>query len=107
MQSERLYNAVKGMGGIIKLVKLPHERHGYRARESIMHALYEQDKWLQTYVESGWNPPETKDTPSMIGGASANKEGAQEEVNLTAKVSMFVVILGMYALKFGLGKSNL
>lgn len=29
IQSERLYNAVKGMGGIVKLVKLPFERHGY------------------------------------------------------------------------------
>jgi len=109
MQSERLYNAVKGMGGIIRLVKLPFERHGYRARQSIMHALYEQDMWLQTYVESGWTPPETEqEKKARVGGGSSGdgEKDGQEEANLTTKVTMFMVIVGMYALKFGLGKST-
>jgi dipeptidyl aminopeptidase/acylaminoacyl peptidase len=42
MQSERMYQAVSGQGGVVKLCILPHESHGYKARESIMHTLAEQ-----------------------------------------------------------------
>lgn len=51
MQSERLYQAVKGLGGSSRLVMLPHESHGYRARESILHMLWEQTRWLDTYLK--------------------------------------------------------
>jgi len=51
MQSERFYSAVKGHGGTARLVMLPHESHGYRARESIMHMLWEMTNWLEKYVE--------------------------------------------------------
>lgn len=51
IQSERFYNAVKGHGGTARLVMLPHESHGYRARESIMHMLWEMDSWLEKYVK--------------------------------------------------------
>jgi dipeptidyl aminopeptidase/acylaminoacyl peptidase len=44
MQSERFYQALKGHGGTCRLVLLPHESHGYSARESIMHTLYEMDR---------------------------------------------------------------
>ncbi|MBN2432576.1 MAG: prolyl oligopeptidase family serine peptidase [Acidobacteria bacterium] len=50
MQSERLYDAVKGLGGTARLVMLPHESHGYLARESIMHMLWETWQWLEKYV---------------------------------------------------------
>ena len=50
MQSDRLFNALKGLGGVVKLVKLPAERHGYRARESILHSLHEQYEWLRQHV---------------------------------------------------------
>lgn len=52
IQSERLYNAIKGHGGTARLVFLPKEFHGYRARESILHTLWEQDQWLETYVKN-------------------------------------------------------
>jgi dipeptidyl aminopeptidase/acylaminoacyl peptidase len=52
MQSERLYNALKGMGRTARLVMLPHESHGYRAYESIMHMLWETDRWLEEYVKN-------------------------------------------------------
>lgn len=52
VQSERLYSAVKGMGGTIRLVMLPKEFHGYRSRESILHTLWEQDQWLEKYVKN-------------------------------------------------------
>ena len=55
LQSERLYQAVRGTGGTIRLVLLPHESHGYRARESIEHVLYEMISWFDMYVK---NAPE-------------------------------------------------
>lgn len=51
MQSERFYQALKGLGATSRLVLLPHEEHGYRARESIMHMLHETDRWLDQYVK--------------------------------------------------------
>ena len=58
LQSERLYGALKGLGGTARLVLLPAESHGYRARESLLHMLWEQDQWLDTYVKSA-GPRET------------------------------------------------
>jgi len=52
IQSERLYSAIKGHGGTVRLVLLPKEFHGYRSRESIMHTFYEQDAWLEKYVKN-------------------------------------------------------
>ncbi|MES3021861.1 MAG: prolyl oligopeptidase family serine peptidase [Pseudomonadota bacterium] len=52
MQSERMFQAVKGLGGTARLVMLPNESHAYRARESIMHMLYETNSWLDKYVKN-------------------------------------------------------
>ena len=52
IQSERLYQAIKGLGGTARLVMLPYEAHGYRARESVMHMLWEMDRWLDKYVKN-------------------------------------------------------
>ncbi|KAK3151408.1 hypothetical protein QOZ80_3AG0245450 [Eleusine coracana subsp. coracana] len=49
MQSDRFFNALKGHGALSRLVILPFESHGYSARESIMHVLWETDRWLQNY----------------------------------------------------------
>ncbi|KAK4418052.1 putative glutamyl endopeptidase, chloroplastic [Sesamum alatum] len=49
MQSDRFYNALKGHGALCRLVILPFESHGYAARESVMHVLWETDRWLQKY----------------------------------------------------------
>ncbi len=51
MQSERYFNALKGLGATVRLVMLPKESHGYRARESILHMLWEQDQWLERYLK--------------------------------------------------------
>ncbi|MDP2284617.1 MAG: prolyl oligopeptidase family serine peptidase [Pseudohongiella sp.] len=51
IQSERMYQAVRGVGGPTRLVMLPHESHGYQARESLMHMLWETIEWLDTYVK--------------------------------------------------------
>ena len=50
LQSKRYFNALKGLGATVRLVMLPKESHGYRAKESILHVLWEQDQWLEKYV---------------------------------------------------------
>jgi dipeptidyl aminopeptidase/acylaminoacyl peptidase len=52
IQTERFYNAIKGHGGTSRYVLLPYESHGYRAKESLLHMLYEMDRWLETYVKT-------------------------------------------------------
>ncbi len=52
MQSERLYQAIKGLGGTSRLVMLPLESHGYRARESVLHMLWETVTWLDEFVKN-------------------------------------------------------
>ena len=51
IQSERMYNAIKGHGGTARFVLLPYESHGYRGRESVLHTLWEMDNWLEKYVK--------------------------------------------------------
>ena len=51
LQSERYFNALKGLGATVRLVMLPKESHGYRAKESIYHLLWEQDEWLEKHVK--------------------------------------------------------
>ena len=51
IQSERLFQAMKGLGGTARLVMLPYESHGYRARESVLHMMWETDQWLEKYVK--------------------------------------------------------
>ncbi len=53
VQSERLYQAIRGNGGTCRLVMLPHESHGYEARESVEHVLFEQFAWFDKYVKNG------------------------------------------------------
>ena len=53
IQSERMFNAIKGNGGTVKYITLPYEAHGYRGRENILHLLNEQFEWLEKYVKSG------------------------------------------------------
>ncbi len=52
IQSERLFQAIKGNGGIARLVILPHESHGYLARESNLHVLAEMLDWADKYVKN-------------------------------------------------------
>ncbi|QQX75584.1 MULTISPECIES: alpha/beta hydrolase family protein [Aequorivita] len=52
LQSERYFNALKGLGATARLVMLPKESHGYSAKESILHMLWEQDQWLDKYVKN-------------------------------------------------------
>ncbi len=52
IQSERYYHALKGNGKTVRYVVLPLESHGYAARESIEHVLYEMISWFGRYVKN-------------------------------------------------------
>jgi dipeptidyl aminopeptidase/acylaminoacyl peptidase len=51
IQSDRMYQALRGTGGKVRLVMLPFEAHGYAARESVEHTLYEMLAWFDRYVK--------------------------------------------------------
>ena len=51
VQSERMYAALKGNGGNVRYVQLPLESHGYIAKESRRHVIWEMVNWLDTYVK--------------------------------------------------------
>jgi len=50
MQSERLFSALQGNGGVAKLIMLPGEAHGYRAAESVLHVQAETIEWLNRHL---------------------------------------------------------
>ena len=52
IQSERLFAAISGNGGTARLVMLPLEAHGYSAKESVEHTLYEMVQWFDKYVKN-------------------------------------------------------
>jgi dipeptidyl aminopeptidase/acylaminoacyl peptidase len=52
IQSERMYNAIKGFGGTVRYVVLPYEAHGYRGKENLLHMLYEMNAWMDKYVKN-------------------------------------------------------
>ncbi len=52
VQTERFYNALKGHGATTRFVLLPYESHGYQGKESVLHMLWEMDRWLEKYVKN-------------------------------------------------------
>lgn len=58
VQSEKLYEALRGVGATVRFVMLPYESHGYSARESIEHVLYEMLSWFDRYVKNA--PPRSR-----------------------------------------------
>jgi len=58
IQSERLFAAISGNGGTARLVMLPFEAHGYSAKESTEHTLYEMVQWFDKYVKNAKPRPE-------------------------------------------------
>jgi dipeptidyl aminopeptidase/acylaminoacyl peptidase len=60
IQSERLYAALKGHGATVRYVTLPHEAHGYAARETLLHVLAERLNWFDKYVKNA-GPKATAD----------------------------------------------
>jgi len=65
VQSERLFQAIRGNGGTARLVMLPHEGHAYLARESVMHVLAEELDWLERWLgPGGEHVPASEDVPA-------------------------------------------
>ncbi len=65
IQSERMFNAIKGHGGTVKYISLPYESHGYAGRENILHTLAEQFEWLEKYVKNA-GKDEKKNEPKAF-----------------------------------------
>src|SRR5262249_39007455 len=68
IQSERMYQAIKGNGGIVRYVQLPYEAHGYLARESTEHTLGERVNWFDKWVKNA-----APETPAKTASAGAAK----------------------------------
>jgi dipeptidyl aminopeptidase/acylaminoacyl peptidase len=51
LQTERYFQALKGLGAPARMVILPKEQHSYVARENILHLLWEQDRFLEKYLK--------------------------------------------------------
>ncbi|XP_031404753.1 probable glutamyl endopeptidase, chloroplastic [Punica granatum] len=81
MQSDRFFNALKGHGALCRLVVLPFESHGYSARESIMHVLWETDRWLQKHCVS--NTADVSADPAQSEN-DADKDAADSEKKAAA-----------------------
>src|SRR5258708_30442926 len=73
IQSERLYQAIKGNGGLVRYVQLPYEAHGYLARETIEHVLFEMVTWFDKWVKNA--PPATPNVTASAGGGHEPKFG--------------------------------
>lgn len=60
IQSERMFNAIKGHGGTARYVSLPYESHGYTGKENLLHVLAEQFDWLEKFVKNPVVAPSDK-----------------------------------------------
>ncbi len=67
IQSERMYQAIRGTGGTVRLVMLPLESHGYAARETTEHVLYEMLDWFDRHVKNA--PPRTQEQKAAAAAA--------------------------------------
>ena len=52
LQTERYFQALKGLGATARMLILPKESHGYAAKENILHLLWEQDQFLEKYLKN-------------------------------------------------------
>ena len=52
LQTERYFQALKGLGAPVRMVLLPKESHGYVAEENIFHLLWEQDQFLEKHLKN-------------------------------------------------------
>jgi dipeptidyl aminopeptidase/acylaminoacyl peptidase len=55
LQSEQFFEAIRGNGGVVRLVMLPFESHWYLSMESNEHVLYEMLSWFDRWVKNA--PP--------------------------------------------------
>jgi dipeptidyl aminopeptidase/acylaminoacyl peptidase len=72
IQSERMYEAVRGNGGTVRLVFLPAEAHGYRAKETIEHVNWEKLRWFDKWVK---DPPPPNLRPNATNNNNEKNDG--------------------------------
>ncbi|KAK6803896.1 hypothetical protein RDI58_001680 [Solanum bulbocastanum] len=89
MQSDRFFNALKGHGALCRLVILPYESHGYGARESIMHTLWETDRWLQKHCVYSSDVSACKDNAEGTVDSQSKAVGAAGDPLNSATVPPF------------------
>ena len=77
IQSERFYVALKGHGATVRYVTLPHEAHGYAARESVLHTVAEMLNWANE-----WTKPATSHGPA----AEVTASGQQDEISTSSSL---------------------
>ena len=94
LQSKRLFQAIKGNGGTARLVMLPEESHGYRARESVLHVQAETVDWLEQYVKHaqattvwiGVTPSKKSNRPGIYRAVLDASSGQLSEPTLAAEI---------------------
>lgn len=52
LQTERYFQALKGLGAPVRMVLLPKESHSYVAKENILHLLWEQEQFLDQHLKN-------------------------------------------------------
>jgi len=67
MQSDRMYEALNGLGKTVTLVQYPYEDHGPAGRESVLDYWARVIEWFDKYVKSG----------DVKGSAATASEGAR------------------------------
>ncbi|MFV0421078.1 S9 family peptidase [Oleidesulfovibrio sp.] len=67
-QSVRLHQALVGLGKTSRLVLLPYEGHSYYGQESVMHAIWEMTRWLDSHLEP------LKEQPQSAGSEPVNAQ---------------------------------
>lgn len=61
IQSQRLYEALNGLGKTVQLVEYPYEDHGPAAKETVLDYWARALDWFDKYVKSA--PPQSAGTP--------------------------------------------
>jgi dipeptidyl aminopeptidase/acylaminoacyl peptidase len=73
LQSTKLYEAVRGNGGTVRLVVLPHEPHWYTAMESNEQLAYEEIRWFDKYVKNAGPRAAAPATPAAPAPAANSR----------------------------------
>lgn len=74
LQAHKLYEAIRGNGGTVRLVMLPHEPHWYTAQESNEQYVAEMLKWFDKYVKNA--EPRAKTAAAATTTAAATPAAA-------------------------------
>ena len=79
IQSERLFQALRGHNKYVRYVELPLDGHSYRIRENVLHYLYEANLWLDKYVKNAdANPTDKPSDEEDNNGNKSKKKKADD-----------------------------